>query len=55
MSAERSMVQTASRAAHRLERDVVAGVDKVTLLLLSPLAIDFRGWSFGDQGEESWL
>jgi hypothetical protein len=44
-----------SGLVHRLERDVVRGVDRAADFLLSPLTIDFRGWTFGDQRNETWM
>jgi hypothetical protein len=55
VTAERSAVLLASRAAARIEHDLVAGVDLATTLLLWPLVIDFRGWTWGDQGNETWM
>jgi hypothetical protein len=39
----------------KLEHDVLVGVDHATDFLLSPFAIDFRGWTFGDQRNETWM
>jgi hypothetical protein len=39
----------------RFEHDVVVGVDHATDFLLSPFSIDFRGWTFGDQRDETWM
>lgn len=39
----------------RLERDVLAGLDRAADVLLSPLVVDFRGWTFGDQRNETWM
>jgi hypothetical protein len=38
-----------------VEHDVLRGVDRVTDLLLAPLTIDFRGWTLGDQRNETWM
>lgn len=39
----------------RWERDVLAGLDHAADVLLSPLVVDFRGWTFGDQRNETWM
>jgi hypothetical protein len=39
----------------RLEHEVLVGVDHATDFLLSPFSIDFRGWTFGDQRNETWM
>lgn len=43
------------RMVRRMEHDLLAGVDRAAGLLLSPLAVDFRGWTFGDQRNETWM
>jgi hypothetical protein len=39
----------------RWERDVLAGLDHAADFLLSPLTVDFRGWTLGDQRNETWM
>jgi hypothetical protein len=37
------------------EHELLTGLDHAADLLLSPLAVDFRGWTFGDNRNETWM
>lgn len=54
MSLAHPMVEIAT-IVHRIEHDLLRSADKAADLLLSPLTIDFRGWTFGDQRNETWM
>jgi hypothetical protein len=43
------------RVVRNLEHDILAGLDHAADFLLAPLAVDFRGWSFGDNRNETWM
>jgi hypothetical protein len=46
---------TVAVLVRRLEHDVLRGADRAADLLLAPLTIDFRGWTMGDQRDETWM
>lgn len=38
-----------------LEHDVFVGLDHAADFLLAPWTVDFRGWTLGDQRNETWM
>lgn len=43
------------RVVLHLEHDLLTGLDHAADFLLAPLAVDFRGWSFGENRNETWM
>jgi hypothetical protein len=43
------------RMVLHLEHDLLSGLDHAADFLLTPLAVDFRGWSFGEDRNETWM
>lgn len=62
MSRNRQARATTAKPASRLavavrllEHELLVGVDHAADLLLAPFAIDFHGWTMGDERNETWM